>query len=1842
MKHSRDVLRRLGASLLAMVLSLSLAAPALTQTAYAFSGSGSGTLTIDLYDAETGGRLSQGLARMEARKIVAYDVTDFYRVVDKCKIDRDGNHILDKDGRHTYGHADLSFIDGDGRELLHTWNGAGISLQNDEPRPYFGSGGDLFPYAIAPDEQPVRRWTTACLNAHATKTELRLDSVHTQQGVSLVAENQLVPGHKYVILEERDPLVSAYCYEPNVYNNDWNSFYGADGDDGCLDWDGSNKTLQLYNNVMRGGFTFSVRDVETNKNDGSLQTMGFPETSVFAVFNISDTAVSPDSYEDMKNVNVRGTRPSAKANTVSGVQYGQAMVKWMDRYGAYHYGPMTRAYSYDEVMRAYDSYLSDSNKEVYQEGELGIVSYLGDSDPGLNYYNGMYGYGKYKPESKLQSGVMSSGIFDMNGVRPVAMLMADKTGRVSTGNIALPAGNYLVLQVKSPSGYYIDENFRLAVAVGPWYYNHDIDNTTDPDRWGDQGVGFGNALFDELSYTLRDSGLLAQETGKFKRLENYPAVFVGCGTTLDGKHVAAPDLSDRYETSDFNFGVDTNAGASNTTPTEPEKQICYNISDGVLCGMGNGGNYLVNAGSVGERRNPHAGYSRVTAYVAPVRAGVRLPLADTDGILRLKTGGDGQNYAFEGQGDAKLEGSLFRLYHDRAVGHDQNGAFVENELGGAATGSRYGANTGYMSSLGLYKTNGSKELRNDKDLTWENGSTSYKEYTALKQGKGEYVLNIPVDELPFGEYTLVQAGSSEGYGDASNPKWAAHIYEELAVAQIRVVGEDKVYIRYGGKGLNELHTDPALIQAAMDKYTVGSTTYLPQTVYRDDASIAVSTRTGIDDGVSAEISVYNISDRSILLNDAELATAKPYYDAGISGQTVNMASLRKTLSTDAWDRAKIWFGTVAAGAIQTEGLEGLPFGSYLIAVTGATGDYSPVGGAAAVLQIRPGQAASVSIILGDKAAIPDVSTKLADGANRTKSVSMIKSGMLIDQVSLGNLQSKVNYVLYGLLVDKATGEILPGSHVQGLKISARGGGTAGGDLATEAYLANLRDVGRLFSEQAGDDNYSDVFDSEDYFTWLMEVSRYAGTLRVDGKSDAAGYITFIRTAVENMIRPNGGDTFRTKESNAKLTAQLNGLVRYFGGAGDMSDTSDFELKYENLDMLRYEGRTIVAYAFVCEGAAPDQNVLNAKTLGAARAAMDTALVAEHASVANLEQTVYAPSMDITATGKTGNGHKMAPTDAVKAVVAYKNLEPETEYKITGHLKDADGVTLADAKGKPMTVEKTFTTTGTSGSVEILFEDLKSGLEGSRLTVYVDLSRIVTANNASQAYLIFSKGDAESMGWNAKDKTPGKNQVDVVKATVHTTLTDMNGNKTADLKAGSVKLRDRVEYTGLIPGERYASVLTLMYPNGDPVLDKSGREVTATAQFTARNAEETVNVDAAFDGRNLKDKTIIAFNDLRQGGSDGPVVISEHDLEAESQTMKDVPSPGRYYFQTSVKDDVTGNHYTQLGSAVAITDTVTVQGLEPNESFTLKTEIADAKSGSVLGQIPAVTSKAQSGETGVVNFDAKLAINTTGMSGRAIVVYQSLYSEDGTELIIAHTDQNDSAQTLYVPGIDTVATGLDGVSKSVTPEQIEHVEVNVVSNPDGTIRTDKKVTYTYEADIRDRIDYVNLSPCNTYTVETAVQAAAGGAALARQTTKLSPADHDGSIDIDLKVDVTKAMGKDVVVTETIIDDYSGKIILQHNDLKDPDQTVKILIPGEIEDEAVPGDGSQTGEDGADRGDGSGTGSGTDIGDGQVPLGGDIQTGVAEHYTLYLCLAGLFLLVAIAGAGYAVSMRRRMGR
>lgn len=1795
------VFRRAGAGALALVLGASIglsAAPPFTARA-----AGTGGLAVTLYDSETGATYGQGLARMEARDIQVYDVS---RLDDRrLAVDANGDPVMEDDGaggqRQKVEYASFTASDGSTHNFLSCYT----ARRDDNGQPH--------------------GYTLNCLEHHAKKIMVQMSSEHAGGKTVLrllprtgsFGDNQnLVSGTDgpsaggafidtpdYVAIERSNGRMSAYGYEASEYDNTMDGFYH--------EWSGAQSDASLYNAPMRGGFSFRVTDVETGSRNGALQTMGMPTGSVFAVFNINGTAVAPDGYEDIAHLEMgaddrwpqykAGAKPESELK--SGKYGSVRVVTNMAPASNNNLSNACQAYDYDRVMDAYDAYLDASAKNAYTADHLDTVRYAGDGK--IPYYNGMYGYAAgnadYTCDTNLRYGDLSSGLFDMNGVRPCAMLAADANGRVRTGPEAFPAGNYLVLQVKAPDGYYIDENFRMAVSIGPWYYSANQDVTSGGDL-GDVGSGYGNALFNQIGYTLRDASRIA--TGEkfaggayvaagFRQLDKYPAAYVGLG----GEREISTETCQAY-------GVSKNAGVTGYTVRDNGNGITYTRNTGsVLDGMGNKGIYHINNDQVGTRRYPKDGDSRLEPHIAPVRSGVSFYLSDTD---RANPGPQGP------QGDGRLENAVFRLYHDRSDGNDANGAFVQN---GGATGGREPVNRGFQSWIGLSGQDGSKRMTNNVSDSWRLNPNAGKEYKAVRQPDGRYLLNIPVDDLPYGEYTLVQVSGGDGYGiSKTDLPWAAHEQEELAVGLIRVVGEDMVTVKWSGTLVGEDATKEQ-VDAATGKYTANGTTYLPNTIYRADGSVSVSVRgEASPDGVSAHIRVFNISEQPVYIGGVQKPTAKSAYDAGIANRdNISVANMAGYVSGQSWTDAMLWEGDIAAGQSQADNLKQLPYGTYLVAVTvvtGGTGQYSPMGGAAALLTVRPGVLPAVSVILADGARMPVVSTSLTDQSTGTRSAAVTAAGSFADKVMLENLQPDVNYVIYGMLVDRSTGEIAVGTGITSTKVSAyKPSGGTGTD--TSATLASLLATGEAFKDDAS-------LTGEGYVTWILTARDYVKSLPQNNASKAE-----LSRMVEALYAANP----------RKITAHntIMGTLRYlYNNTGDagLSGADEASLTYTNIDTRPLQGKTLAAYVFVCEQTQPDSFVLQSKTVEEAKTAMGASLAAEHASLMNTDQTAYVPGMSITASGPAGT-KRMDPGGTVSVSVSGTGLEPGGDYRLVADLRDEKGNVLKTKDGKDVVLEQLFTASGDGYSHGFDFNTMDPGtLNGKRITAYAALYRRVTAGNAVQDHLLLQKGDSQSMGWKPDDAEPGANQVDVAGSTVKTVLTDQNGNKTADLKASRVRLRDRVTYTDLTPGEKYESVLSLKYPNGSDVLGADGKAVTSTYGFTARTAGSlSVQVDVSFDGRGLTDKSVVAFNDLYHVTDAGRVlVVSEHDPESDSQTVTDQATQGRYYFQTEALDDASQTHYTQLGTAVPVTDSVRIQGLDPDGSYELRTVAANARTGDKIPNFVEKKTAVKANASGVITADVKLQLNTVPVQGQKIVVYEYLYDSSGMELVAEHADPDDLEQTLYVPGIDTFATGTDGQSKTVMPEKKENHDITVTANPDGTLKTDDKVTYAYEAVIRDRIDYKHLVPGGQYTITTQVVAAGGGAKISETVTKFSTMDASGSVTVDITADVSKHMNKDVVVYESIVDDATKKTVLQHQDALDPDQTVKIGLPDGVADpDAAPG------QDGT-----NGPGGNLVQGNGQ---GGKIQTGVDERFGLYFGLAALFAAVSLAAGGYAAYRRKR---
>lgn len=123
---------------------------------------------------------------------------------------------------------------------------------------------------------------------------------------------------------------------------------------------------------------------------------------------------------------------------------------------------------------------------------------------------------------------------------------------------------------------------------------------------------------------------------------------------------------------------------------------------------------------------------------------------------------------------------------------------------------------------------------------------------------------------------------------------------------------------------------------------------------------------------------------------------------------------------------------------------------------------------------------------------------------------------------------------------------------------------------------------------------------------------------------------------------------------------------------------------------------------------------------------DGKLVAAHADIEDEGQTFQiAPSaICTTLTDETDGDHVILPSTATSLIdtVAYENLIPGKEYKISGKLMLKDTGKPLYVGDKAVTAEKAFTPNQPSGTVELRFEFDSSALDGKQIVAFESLSK----------------------------------------------------------------------------------------------------------------------------------------------------------------------------------------------------------------------------------------------------------------------------------------------------------------------------------------------------------------------------------------------------------------------------------------------------------------------------------------------------------------------------------------
>lgn len=669
--------------------------------------------------------------------------------------------------------------------------------------------------------------------------------------------------------------------------------------------------------------------------------------------------------------------------------------------------------------------------------------------------------------------------------------------------------------------------------------------------------------------------------------------------------------------------------------------------------------------------------------------------------------------------------------------------------------------------------------------------------------------------------------------------------------------------------------------------------------------------------------------------------------------------------------------------------------------------------------------------------IPSVKTTAIDKKTATKLTLAEKDIHITDTVAYRNLVPGEKYTVTGTAIDKTTGEALKDDAGKDVTAKAsfkaeKANGTVdvefvfdGSTLAgkTVVMYENIYYNNKLVGVHA------DISD-EAQIIYVPSVKTSATDTKTETKLTYAEKDIKITDTVEytNLIP---GKTY--KVTGTAMDKETGKVIK---DADGKAVTSEAEITPETAD-----GKVDVDFIF-------DGSNLAGKTIVMfEEIRYEDRLVGVHADINDEAQTIYVPAIATEALDEVTGIHLSNAGDDVKVkdTVTYKNLIPGLTYRVAGTVMDKDSKKPLQNDGRDITAEAVFTPETADGAVDVEFTFSAKEFAGKTMVLFEKLYLVKNADNA----------DANPDDTSNKDKTPDdtqkasesentqnktdntSNKVEVdnednnpadnsevkeVLIAVHEDYSDENQTicvpqiKTTakDAKSGtsmfyaekSAKIVDTVSYRNLVPGKKYKVVGTAVdKSNGAPVI-ANGNNVTAEAEFVAKEATGKVDVVFTFDASLLAGRTIVMFENVYYENN---LIATHEDITDEAQTLY-VPKIG-----TTAIDGERKDHSSTADSSVTIVDSVAYQNLVQGQTYRVTGKLMDKATGKALvidgKEVTAVTEFTAAGTEGVV--DVTFRFNGKGMTGKQLVVFEQLdvVTADGAYAIASHNDINDAAQTI---------------------------------------------------------------------------------------------------------------------------------------------------------------------------------------------------------------------------------------
>ena len=277
-------------------------------------------------------------------------------------------------------------------------------------------------------------------------------------------------------------------------------------------------------------------------------------------------------------------------------------------------------------------------------------------------------------------------------------------------------------------------------------------------------------------------------------------------------------------------------------------------------------------------------------------------------------------------------------------------------------------------------------------------------------------------------------------------------------------------------------------------------------------------------------------------------------------------------------------------------------------------------------------------------------------------------------------------------------------------------------------------------------------------------------------------------------------------------------------------------------------------------------------------------------------------------------------------------------------------------------------------------------------------------------------------------------------------------------------------------------------------------------------------------------------------------------------------------ESDLIDGLTGSKSVSFGSGVTVTDTIRYDNLKTYNDYKVKTEIfyiSDEGETEYLGEntVSFKPEKIDATWTSHGTVTNSVIIDTSDLEGGYIAAVDTFYVTDSegddVELTVHNRDLSDERQMLFIPWIGT--TAIDSLTN-------DHV-----------------AAASEKASVKDTVEYGGLADGKTYLIEGTLRFADTGEPVTGTDGQLcvvsrilrvsyaadgmredpygifGPKDGEAVMPA-FEFDAVELGGRTLVVTETLYDydkydEYSDNnedaVIIEHNDLNDPDQTVYIL-------------------------------------------------------------------------------------